>query len=1407
MVKIEETSSSSTHPWENHVFLSFRGEDTRNNFTGHLCTALRQKGITTFMDDELKRGEEISTALVRAIEQSMISIIVFSENYASSKWCLDELVMILECKKSNIQQMVRPIFYKVDPSDIRNHRKSFGNALAEHERKFKGDLDKVWKWKKALSEAANMSGWTLPDMHHSESKLIGEIVEEISKQVIERTYLEVAKYPVGIEPRVQYVKELLSVEGREEVRMVGIWGTGGIGKTTIAKAVYNSISHNFDGSYFLENVRENLIRSSRGLAKLQQTLLFEILGGKKVKVTNASRGITMIKEFLHCKRVLLVLDDVNHPDQLNSLAGESDWFGTGSRIIITTRDKKLLTAHNVNLIYKVSKLDNHEALELFCLNAFKRNEPLVDYVELTKRAIGYARGLPLALTVLGSHLYGGNLHTWTTSLDGFKSPEIQEILKVSYDALDVIMKQIFLDIACFFKGERTDYVIQVLKGCDHNPEYGIKVLIEKALVNIDRHGCIWMHDLLEEMGKDIVYQESPNDPGERSRLWFHDDVYHVLTENTGTSTITGIKVELPTGSDVICLSGTTFSQMRNLRLFIHRAGCFSRVHDYLPNSLRVVDWPDYPFQSLSSNFIPKNLALLHMPRSRITRIGEEFKSLKNLTSINLSECKYLTKVSDLSGIPNLQTLDLQGCKNLVEVHYSVGFLDKLESINLGGCSTLVIVPTTVSWNSLRNLLLFNCTRLESFIETVNKMQSIEKLSLFGSGIKGLPSWIGYLTSLRELNVSGTPLKKLPLSIGGLTSLRRLYLSRTLITELPSSIGDLTSLAHLGLSGTRIIKLPSLIGDLASLVILDLSHSPIKELPSSIGDLISLERLDLSHSPIEELPLSIGGLTSLIELDVSETLITELPSSIGDLTSLERLDLSHSPIKELSSSIGGLTSLGKLDVSNCLIKELPSSIGGLTSLGELYVYKTLITELPSSIGDLTSLTDLRLSETLIIKLPSSIGDLASLTKLDVSESSIKELPSSIGYLTSLRKLDVSGTLIEELPSSIASLIYLKYLFVRRCENLINVPQSIYGGLRRLEYLNLSWCRKLVTFPNRPVSSLVSSSAESFSLMLPTTSYISHDNCASLLFPKLRRLYFQGCKLSSVFDFLSNLDCVSTLDLVDLSYSSFDSLPACISKFHKLEFINLSGCKWLRDISTLWNKFELRDVAVSRLMDMSNCNRLGIDVVSKMAKVLLNQVVDGNSCMTFEWHIKLPSHPGWKVPKWFHYRKMDVYEFLIEIPRSLIWERKGLVVCVIFEITQFLSETSMQVMMDEQEISSIWCRSFPSKISGYYLYLQYIGLDNLWKQQVNKKSDQSLPHIFQVSAYMSSGETLLLKSCGFHLANMLGNDDDDVVEEDKKDKEGENYDVDDDDARGEDLAKQTNIGRATLAFLRCFGITCL
>ena len=157
------SSSSSSHPHGSltnpevkyDVFLSFRGEDTRENFTSHLYSALSRESIETFIDNDLRRGDEISQSLLDAIEASSISIIVFSERYASSRWCLDELLKILECKKE-YAQIVIPAFYRVDPSHVRKQTGNFGDSFLKLGERFP---DKMQSWRNALTEAADLSGF------------------------------------------------------------------------------------------------------------------------------------------------------------------------------------------------------------------------------------------------------------------------------------------------------------------------------------------------------------------------------------------------------------------------------------------------------------------------------------------------------------------------------------------------------------------------------------------------------------------------------------------------------------------------------------------------------------------------------------------------------------------------------------------------------------------------------------------------------------------------------------------------------------------------------------------------------------------------------------------------------------------------------------------------------------------------------------------------------------------------------------------------------------------------------------------------------------------------------------------------------------------------------------------------
>ncbi|RHN60436.1 putative TIR domain, winged helix-turn-helix DNA-binding domain-containing protein [Medicago truncatula] len=715
-MQLPSSSSSFSYRFTYQVFLSFRGSDTRNGFTGHLYKALTDKGIHTFIDDrELQSGDEIKPSLDNAIEESRIFIPVFSINYASSSFCLDELVHIIHCYKTK-GRLVLPVFYGVDPTHIRNQTGSYGEHLTKHRKNFqnnKKNMERLHQWKLALTEAANLSG------HHFspgyEYKFIGKIVKYVNNK-ISRHPLHVATYPVGLQSRVQQVKSLLDKGSNGGVRMIGLYGIGGMGKSTLAKGIYNFIADQFECSCFLENVREN--SASNQLKHLQEELLLKTLA-LKIKLGGVNDGIPHIKERLHTKKILLILDDVDNLEQLHALAGGRDWFGCGSKVIITTRNKHLLSNHEIEIMHEVEGMSTENALELLRWMAFKNYNVPSSYEEILNRAVAYASGLPLAIEVVGSNLFGKSIAECESTLDKYERiphENIQKILKVSFDALDEEQQSVFLDIACLFKGCRLAEVEEILQS-----HYGyciksdIRELVDKSLIKC--HLEVTLHDLLEVMGKEIVRKESPKKPEKRSRLWCRNDIVHILQENKGTSKIEMIYLNSRSTDPVIDWNGKAFKNMTNLKTLIIKNVSFSKDPKYLPSSLRVLKLNGCSSESLSSIICSKR-----------------FEDMKVLT---LDECQYLTHIPNVSGLPNLEKFSFRLCDNLIAIHDSIGNLNKLEILNASGCIKLESFPPL--WlPSLKELDLSFCERLKSFPELLCKMTNTKEIGMCITSTTELP---------------------------------------------------------------------------------------------------------------------------------------------------------------------------------------------------------------------------------------------------------------------------------------------------------------------------------------------------------------------------------------------------------------------------------------------------------------------------------------------------------------------------------------------------------------------------------------------------------------------------------------------------------------------------------------------
>ncbi|KAK4276221.1 hypothetical protein QN277_019191 [Acacia crassicarpa] len=871
------------------VFISFRGTDTRQGFLSHLRKELRQKQIEAYIDDKHESGDQLSPALLRAIKGSLISLIIFSKDYASSKWCLEELVQIIDCMEKQKQIMI-PVFYNIDPSHVRHQKGSYGDALAEHGKHYY--KEKLAIWRSCLKEAANLSGFHSSN-YGDEAELIEEIAKSLSKKL---TILYRSDFTnlVGIDERIAELGSLMD-GGSKDVRVIGIWGMGGIGKTTIAAAIFNKFCFEYEGHCFLANVREETEKS--GIIYLKNKILSSLLKENDLQISTPYGMPPFVRRRLLRKRVLVVLDDISDSDQLETLVGALDCFGSGSRILITTRDKQVL-AKRVDEIYEVKPLMSDDAARLLMLNAFDNTYVDIEWIELSRKVISYAKGIPLALKVLGSFLYGKSKEEWESQLEKLKKmphAKIQDVMRLSYDKLDREEKNIFLYIACFFKGYETEQIILLLNACGFSTIIGLKVLLDKALItgvkeSTVRKARISMHDLIQEMGWEIVREESVDNPGNRSRLWDANEICHVLKHDMGTKAVQSITLNVAKIED-LHLSAKTLSSMNNLKFLNFYKANFGNgnLHfpygvEFLSNKLRLLRWDYYPSKSLPATFSAENIVTMKMFNSKLTKLWDGVQNLSNLREILLSESEYLVELPDFSKAKLLRNVNLSFCTRLRSVHPSILTRPNLIRLRLVDCKALTSLTCNTPLKSLTFLALSGCSRLREFSVTSDK-----RLDLFLSNTAindELCSSSGHLGNIENLSVDGCQsLTNLPYKLIDLSGLRSLSISgcNKLASNLHFLLDRLRGLENLSLNNcSNLYELPENISLLSSLRELSLTGSTsLTTLPASIKHLVRLQRVRLDGckrlQSLPELPPSIENLSAR-DCTVLESLkLTSMPT--------------------------------------------------------------------------------------------------------------------------------------------------------------------------------------------------------------------------------------------------------------------------------------------------------------------------------------------------------------------------------------------------------------------------------------------------------------------------------------------------------------------------------------------------
>ncbi|XP_057837012.2 disease resistance protein Roq1-like [Cryptomeria japonica] len=620
-----------------------------------------------------------------------------------------------------------PVFYDVEPSALGHIEKGvYGKAFSEYESK-KRYTEKLEEWKQALQSISFIAG----EKFNSDYE---KMVLAVQKEVQRRRFLHVSKYPVGLSKLVEHFERYcidklvqdfetqfeMNEQGEGKSKIVGIFGMGGVGKTTLSKELFNRKRSDYSRSCFLFDVREASVKND--LHSLQMKLLRELFDERDPSFSSVEDGTSCLSNHFTGSgnpKFLIVLDDINHQEQLDALLVSDELNNSSnSLVIVTARDVGVLINAGITVGYHLKGMDTDDAKELFCWHAFSQPYPSSGYEKLVDLFVDVCGGLPLSLQVLDRHVHGEDQKFWELELNKVKKTLPQDIhkrLRISIEMLDNEEKQIFMDVACFFIGELTKDAIRVWEGSGWSGQHALVRLQNKCLVeeikdykfrgqfedlfedSREEILVLRMHDHLRDLG-----QEMADELSHPRRLWRSQHLQSLKSKGFEN---------ILTKANFRCLHSFSDASMGfTIKYFLEES-------DNIVETSTALLWLELNYWTHTLTSIPPWIPLQNLQYLQIRGGGLESLwqndvqvpfQLKVLRIYHQWELKELS----LGFLRFLEEITIHDCKNLKSVT-GISDLRKLVELNIGECQNLRDL-SFVRFSCLEKIRIYKCWNLISF---------------------------------------------------------------------------------------------------------------------------------------------------------------------------------------------------------------------------------------------------------------------------------------------------------------------------------------------------------------------------------------------------------------------------------------------------------------------------------------------------------------------------------------------------------------------------------------------------------------------------------------------------------------------------------------------------------------------